>query len=379
MTTRAGTAGLLAGLAAAGLLFLLWTPSAWAALAGAGALALAGGWAAARWSGSVEGWRCAALGAVSGGLAGALVFCLWGAAWAGSGGVLALARPEALVRQTLAVFLALFAGGGGLGMLGGALAGWQQRLPGSVDRFDKEAPQMAMNAAITAACATAVAAVLAALVFTRLGALLSGPAGAAGLAGTLVRPPLGVALLLTLIAQAALLAVVPHEARQAEHRCGTDEVKMAATVAIGVAPLLAALLLGVAPQLYAWPPLVAALLVSAGLSLAALQVLRRVVLPRRAAFPVPPAGRAQAEARYFGSIARSRGPRLAVLCAGCGLLMVLPFYIVVAAPLINLSQPAGDLYRLQALASTGLIVAASAALTGMYWFYLWLGRWYSRR
>jgi hypothetical protein len=96
------------------------------------------------------------------------------------------------------------------------------------------------------------------------------------------------------------------------------------------------------------------------------------------------------EARWFGTIANSRGPRLVVLCIGCGLVMVLPLYVSVFSVLINLSsgtasstfsQPipevAWRLFLSQALASIGIVTAAGVALTVIYLFYLNLGRWFS--
>jgi len=388
MTTRAGLAGLLTGLAVALLLHVGLRPAwpgagcPWIAAAAAALLLLAGGgrWAARR-SGSVRPARCAALGALSGGLAGALAFCLFGAAFAATpaAGPAAVFSPPvglaARLMRTETAFLVLFLAGSGAGALGGWLAHPRPGAPADV--FDKQAPQMALNGAITAVPASVVAAALAAGVFLRLGDLVGQQTGESGLPARLAGPPLGLALLLVLLSQLVLLLVIPHEARQADHRCGMDEIKMAAYVAIGAAPLLGLLLFLLARPLFWRPPVMAALLASLALSLQGLHTLRRVVLPRRAAFPAPPPGRQQTQARFFGTIAHSRGPRLVVLCAGCGLLMVLPVYVTVLAPLVNLAA-AGRPFLLQALAGLGPAAAAGAALTAIYLFYLHLGRRFAR-
>ncbi|HEX7555636.1 MAG TPA: hypothetical protein VF338_03350, partial [Leptolinea sp.] len=86
MTTRAGIAGLLTGLVATIYLFIIslipLNAFLTAALMGT-ILPAAGGFLAAQWSRSVEPVRCAALGGLSGGLAGSVVYCLLGAAMAG--------------------------------------------------------------------------------------------------------------------------------------------------------------------------------------------------------------------------------------------------------------------------------------------------------
>ena len=385
MTTRAGFIGLLTGLAAT---FLLVYPLAiarptggwpWGWMIAAAVLILTGGWLAGRRSGSVSPARCAALGGLAGGLAGALVFCLLGAAAAGLAGVNSLS-VAAVIRLTQATFLACFLAGLGLGALGGWLACPRLRAA-QVETFDKTEPQMALNAAITAVCSSIVAAALAAAVFSRLAAAAGQPGGA------ILDLPLAVALLLVLLSQLALTLVVPHEAHQAQHLCGMDEVKMAAYVGIGAAPVLALLLLLLRAELFREPLVVIALLVCAGLSLKSLQTLFLVILPGRAAFPAPQPGSQKLEARLFGSIASSRGPRLVLLCIGCGLLMVLPLQVTVFATLLNLNSLLLDparadgsrqLFLSQALLSAGLMFAAAGLLSGIYLFYLALGRWFSR-
>jgi hypothetical protein len=405
MTTRAGWVGLLTGLAATVILFyplaIAWlagiTPWFWIAILAAAALTIGGGALAVRWSGSVHPGRCAALGGLAGGLAGSLVYCLLGAAAAG----LAWYQPlffgatgeslgqftqaelmAAVIRQTQEVFLACFLGGAGLGLLGGWLA--RPRRGSQTDVFDKSEPQMALNAAITAVPASVVAAGLAAFVFSRL-------ADSFGM-GSILDWPLGMSLLLVLVSHFALTLVIPHEAREAEHRCGMDEVKMAVYVGIGAAPLLALFFWFANPAVFSKPLVWLTLLVSAGMSLKSLQTLFGLILPRRASFPAPQEGFQTVEATLFGTIANSRGPRLVVLCIGCGLLMVLPLHIVLISVLVNLSNlifdpafaqlapvdAARKLFLTQALVSTGLLSASAGLLSVMYLFYLNLGRWFNR-
>jgi len=86
-----------------------------------------GGYLAGRWSGSARALRRAGLGALAGGLAGTFIFCLWGAATAGSARWISTANEtpsliesmDVIVRLTMGMFLVLFLGGGGLGALGG--------------------------------------------------------------------------------------------------------------------------------------------------------------------------------------------------------------------------------------------------------------------
>jgi hypothetical protein len=407
MTTRAGLVGLLTGLTATMILVYPFfiagstgsTPRDWIAVVAAAVLTIGGGALTARWSGARHPGRCAALGGLAGGLAGTLVFCLLGAAAAGSVFLFeraadgALRQPSqvesvaAIVRQTQGTFLACFLGGIGMGLLGGWLA--CPRQGSQADIFDKSAPQMALNAAITAVPATVVAAALAAAVFSRLADSAGGQANEAALAQPILEWPLTVSLLLVLVSHFALTLVVPHEARQAEHLCGMDEVKMAAYVGIGATPVLALLLFLVGAELFSKPLVVVALLAGAGMSLKSVQSLFGLILPGRASFLAPQDGWRKAEAKLFGTIAKSRGPRLAVLCIGCGLLMVLPLYVTVLSVLVNLLadpvftqsaavEAARKLFLIQALLSTGLMAVSAAILTGIYLIYLNLGRWFNR-
>lgn len=405
MTTRAGFVGLLTGLAATFILVyplcFAWpagsTPWNWIATAVASGLTIGGGWLVGRWSGSTDPGRCAALGGLAGGLAGSLVFCLLGAAAAGLAGVAPLSertQTEAIatiVRQTQGAFLVSFLGGVGLGLLGGWLA--RPRQGSQTDVFDKSAPQMALNVAITAVPAAVVATVLAAAIFSHLADSVGRQAGEAALARSILDLPLMASLLLVLVSHFALTLVVPHEARQAEHLCGMDEVKVAAYVGIGASPVLALLLLLVGAGLFSKPLVVVALLASASMSLKTLQVLFGLILPKRASFPAPQENWQKVETKLFGTIAASRGPRLVVLCIGCGLAMILPLHVTVFSVLINLNsllidpaftssapvEMARNLFLTQALVSSGLMVASAIVLTTIYLFYLNLGRWFNRQ
>lgn len=411
MTARAGWAGILSGLFTTLVIYLLfilwpgvylqeWPAYAWLAAGVTGILALGGGWLGARWSGSAHLGRCTALGALAGGLAGTVVFCLWGAAMAGVGSwasALNQTTAEAIrqyeitstiVCQTLGMFLALFLGGSGLGAIGGWWAGPRPRRE---DVFDRAEPQMALNATITALPASIVAAALAAAVFSRLAEAVGGQVGEIDGARMVAELPLLVSLLLVLISHFALVLVIPHEAHRVEHLCGMDEVKMAAYVGIGAAPLLIVLLLLIDVNCFTNPLVTTALLASSGMSLKALHTLRTLILPRRDSFPARAEGWQKTEAIWFGTIATSRGPRLVVLCVGCGLVMVLPLYVVVISVLINLSavpvsgpstqaisEVAWRLFTTQALVSSGVVMASVVALTSVYLFYLGLGRWFNQ-
>jgi hypothetical protein len=333
------------------------------------------------------------LGGLAGTLAGTIVFCLWGAAVSGSirwawlftrSAHQLLTQGERIgmiIDQTTACFCLLFVGAGGMGALGGWLFG--RRRSGEADGFNKGDPQMAMNVSITAVPAAMLAAVTAAAVFPRL-------VDAVGSTTTL-ELPLDVSLLLVLLSQFALTAVVPHETRQAEHRCGLDEVRMAAFVEIASAPVLILSLLLADKQCFANPLVLTALFLSFAMSLYSLYALISLVLPKRALLPAPWQGQTKEEAVLFGSISKSRGPRLAQLCIGCGLAMVLPLYAAVISVLVNInslataafSQPAGEipwpLFLTQAGVSTGLCAAAIIVLILIYLFYLNLGRWFSKR
>lgn len=411
MTARAGWVGILSGLFTTLVIYLLfilwpgvylqgWPAYAWVVAGVTGSLALGGGWLGARWSGSAHLGRCTALGALAGGLAGTVVFCLWGAAMAGLGSwasALNQTTAEAIrqyeitstiVCQTLGMFLALFLGGSGLGAIGGW---WACPRPRREDVFDRAEPQMALNATITALPASIVAAALGAAVFSRLAEAVGGPAVEMDGARMIADLPLLVSLLLVLISHLALMLVIPHEARQVEHLCGMDEVKMAAYVGIGGAPFLILLLLLIDANFFKNLLVITALLASSGMSLKSLHYLLTLILPRRASFPARAEGWQRTEAIWFGTIATSRGPRLVVLCVGCGLVIVLPLYVSVISVLINLSavpvnsaitqsifDVAWRLFTTQALVSSGVIMASVVVLTSVYLFYLGLGRWFNQ-
>ena len=418
MTTRAGWAGLLTGLVLTLViypLFTAWTDSyrdggaadaavyAWMGAAAAVILVLGGGGLAARGSGSTRPWRGAVLGGLAGGLAGAVLFCLWGAAAAGWLGWAPLFGQVThgircqqgeveiigtIVLQTEGMFLALFLGGCALGALGGWLA--CPRRAGAGEVFNKAGPQMALNVTIAAVPASVVAAALAAAIFPRLANFAGGPTRQSLCAGVIVDLPLAAALLLVVVSHLALTLVIPHEAQQAEHLCGMDEVKMGAFVGIGAAPVLMLLVLLVEAQLFVNPLVITALVVCTGLSLKSLYALFKLILPGRAAFPAPQEGWQKTEASLFGSIATSSASQLVMLCTGCGLVIVLPIYIPVLSVLINLANlPAGKAYLVvpdlawglfltQALVSVGLTAGVIVVLAAIYLFYMNLGRWFSQ-
>jgi hypothetical protein len=408
MTTRAGFTGLITGLIATLIIYPFFMSSPAMFMSGdlevtTGFLIVAAivviliigsGWFAVGWSGATHPGRSAALGGLAGGLAGSVVFCFWGAGlafWTSLFHHAKTPQTEILsdsIRQIMDIFLVLFIGGSGLGMLGGWF--FSRRHQNRTEIFDKTEPQMALNAAITAVPASIVAAAMAGAIFSRLADYLGSQTSQTGFDGRLLEIPLVVSLLLVLISHIALTLVVPHEAHQAEHLCGMDEVKMGAYVGIGAAPLLILLLILVDAPSFSNPLVVIALLAISGLTLISLRTLRRQILPGRDAFPAPRDGRQKTEAKLFGSIANSQGPRLVVLCIGCGMLMVLPLYVTVFSVLINLSSLMGistvafipdGLYKpfvVQALVSTMVISATIVALTLIYLFYLNLGRWFSK-
>jgi hypothetical protein len=265
-----------------------------------------------------------------------------------------------------------------LGSLGGWLA--HPRSGNQIDSFDKSDPQMAMNAAITAVPASIIAGALSAFVFSQL-------ANSIG-ENSLLDMPLTVSMLLVVISHFALTLVIPHEAREVEHVCGMDEVRMAAFVGICTAPVLALLLFLVGANLLLKPQVIIALLTSVVMSLRSLQVLFQVILPGRAAFPALQDDRQRAEAKWFGTIADSHGARLIALCIGCGLVMVLPLHVTVTSVLLNLTicfgksapaEVARKLFLTQALASIGLAGVSIVLLIVIYLFYLNLGRWFKRQ
>ena len=250
------------------------------------------------------------------------------------------------------------------------------RMKQQSETFDIEDPQMAMNAFITAVPASIFTAILAAAWFPRL-------ADAVG-SFYAVYLPLYAALLLLLLSQFVLMLVVPHEAWMAQHRCGTDEVKMAAFVCIATAPALGIALWLADAQSLSRPQVIIALLLSLVMSLWSVRDLEKVVLPRRAAFPAPK-GEERQQAVLFGSIGDSKASRLVVLCTGCGLAMVLPLIVCVLAPLVNMQYWAAgkhdlfSLYLIQAAVSLGSAAAAIAALVLIYMVYLKLGRSFTKK
>ncbi len=160
MTTRAGAAGLLTGLIASILIYPLFIarPEAflqgrtagpvWVATALVTLLMIAGGFWAGRWSRSSQPGRSAILGALAGGLAGAILFCLWGAAAAGCArwaipleraSVSQVEALSAIVRQTLGMFLFLFLGGSLLGAFGGWLSSLRRPRSGGYLRQERTA------------------------------------------------------------------------------------------------------------------------------------------------------------------------------------------------------------------------------------------------
>jgi hypothetical protein len=371
MTTKAGAAGILSGLIATLILLrpLVFgsTNWLWIAVIAAALVTIGGGFVAGRWSGSVQPFRCAVLGGLCGGLAGTIIFCLLGAGVAGT--ILANGASQAeviaaMVNRTQWAFLTLFLSGVGLGSLGGWLA--HPRGDGQADIFDKSEPQMAMNAALTVLPASIITAALTAGVFLHLSASIGINVWAM---------PLTVSMLLALISHLALTLIIPHEAREAEHRCGMDEVKMAAYVGISAAPVLATLLFLVDANLLADFRVIIALLASSAMSLKSLQTLFKTILLGRDSFSIP---QDDIEAKLFGSIADSHGPRLMALCTGCGLVMVLPLDVTVVSALINLSS-AQNIFLTQALVSSGMATASIILLSVIYLFYLNLGRWFKRR
>lgn len=417
MTTRAGFAGILTGLLTTLLIYpifiarpnaFLQTGSAdsagyiWLIAVVIALMMVAGGAMTSQWSRPTQTLRRTVLGGLTGGLAGAIIFCLWGAATAGlarwtspldnstNGSISQIEILNAIIRQTMGVFLVLLLAGSILGALGGWLS--RRRQNNRVEIFDKIEPQMAMNAAITAVPASIVATALAAYIFSRLSNLLTDQTGLAIHDGSIVTMPLAVSLLLVLASHLVLTLVIPHEAQQADHRCGLDEVKMAAYVGMGAAPLLILFLSLTYPEALTYPLVLVVLLFSSSMSLKSLHNLRTLILPRRASFPAPQEESRKIEAKLFGTIAASRGTRLVVLCIGCGLVMVLPLHVTVFSVLINLNhvlanaplsppltEIAWRLFRTQVLVSMGEITASIILLVVIYLFYLNLGRWFSKQ
>lgn len=412
MTTRAGIVGLGLGALLSGVLFypffLVWPNffvSGWAPgvlwlgvvlLALAALLAAAGGGLAAAWGGALQADLRVGLGALAGSLAALVVFCSLGAAAAGLPGlslmfvdepgiegraiVIAMLR---ITRWTHGMFWLLMLSG----TLLGALGGWRCAPVALLERVKpgKNDPMMALNAAITVMPAMAFAVLLAAGLFSRLPEVFQG--NMQSRASVLLDWPLGTGLLLFLVTQLILLAVTRHEAQQAEHRCGIDEVKMAALVGIFV-PIILAVGLGLIDVHLLYAPLtLSILLLSGGVVMRQVVTLFTLILPRRAQMDAPQDG---VEAFFFGTISGSNQSSLILLCLGCGMLMVAPTYVVAAATAISMALAAGAgafapvalaqrLYAVQALAGLGLCLAAGLLLVGLYMFYSGLGRWFQRK
>jgi hypothetical protein len=394
MTTKAGLTGLITGLIASLITYLVLSrpgdlQTAWTGLMLLidllVPLVVAAGFFSVKWCKASQPGRCIALGGLSGIMGGTILFCFWGAAAAGTTYLANLSKGDLvplIVNQTVDTFVLLFISGGLAGGIGGWLA--SSRRWTCCDDFDMAEPQMAMNASITALPASIVAAGVAAAVFPRL-AMLTGYATGLGALSPIpvVDRPLETALLLVLVSHLAVILVVPHETRQARHLCGMDEVKMAAFVGIGAAPLLAGLLLAVHPAAFSNIRIQIAILACAVMSLISVYSLVRLVLPKRATFPPHPKGGRNTEAVLFGSIASSKASRLVALCIGCGLLMVLPLHVAVISVLVNLNYLSGSsspmgLFAAQALVSSGLMAASSGVLILIYMLYLKMGRWFSR-
>jgi hypothetical protein len=393
MTTRAGWIGILAGIITGIMLqpmtILVLNGNSWAAWGNDLLFIImmtGGGYIASRKSLSTRRWRCMILGGMAGALAGSLTFCLWGGVAAGiptasSSSDMATLISEA-IRRTEAFFLALLVSG----TLLGALGGWISRI-GKQDQeedFNKVDPQMAMNTTITATAASAVTAILAAVVFSHLEVL---PGLAGGIDRAAVLLPVRASMLLVFISQLALTLVVPHETIQAEHRNGMNEVKMAAYVSIATAPVLLVVLPFINGLLFLDPLIDLGLAGSVVLSGISVFLLVRRVMPRRNSFPLPPEDWKKTEHSLFGSIAGSVAWRLVELCAGCGIVMVLPVYAGILSVVINLAgvvsgvNPgySSGVWLKHALASVGVMAAVILFLSGIYIFYLNLGRWFSKR
>jgi hypothetical protein len=391
MTTRAGITGIITGFIYTGLFYIFHVAlrpfyihnahsdvDFFIPLLGLfleAAAVIGGGWLAALRSGSGEPWRCILLGAFSGGLASMIFFGLAGAA---VGGMLNLSlRPigfvDRIVRYTECTFLFLLLSGIFLGAIGGWVSGG--RRPNKKDSFNHEDPQMAMNVAVTAVPACVFALGVAAFMCSTMSGQIKEPG--------VVTLPVFTSLVLLVLSHLALTLIVPHEVRQAEHRCGLDEVRMLACVGIAAAPVSALLLVLIFPAAFSDLRVVLAILFCLVLSSVNLYWLVRRILPRREQLPAPWADQSKQEAILFGSISNSQAPRLIKLCTGCGLAMMLPLYISVISVLVNLGQGPhatfGQLAPRQALTSIGMCVAGIGVLILIYMIYLRMGRWFNHR
>lgn len=421
MTTRAGLVGLGAGLLLSAALFYPlyfvwpglcfsaagWRGHSWAAAgvlaAAAAILVVFSGGLAAAWSGAARPQQRVWLGALAGGMMALTLFCSLGAAAGGvmglgyglrnpgSWGLASWPAPEIMVQMTVwthRIFWGLALGG----TLLGALGGWRFA-PASVLRraapAGKNDPMMALNVSITAMPAAALAVILAVGLFSRLSGLLPGPP-----LPPVLNWPLTTSLLLYLAAQLALMCATAHEAGQADHRCGMDEIKVAAYVG-SLTPVLLIALLGLLDLSLLFTPFVLiCLLISLSMTARQMVILYSVILPRRARMPAP---RDPWEATFFGTIATSHWQPLSLLCLGCSILIVAPIHIAMAAAISVLFIPgsvepaltgvggisaatpvalAQRLYQVQAMAGVGSILVVALILTAIYLFYNNLGRWF---
>lgn len=429
MTTRAGLVGLGAGLLLSmALVYPLyfvwpglclsatgWHDHFWLAVgilttAAALLVVLSGGLAAA-WSGTTQPQQRLCLGTLAGGIVAITLFYSLGAAAGGTMGLgygfRHLKEHEMVVWPVTETLLQItgwthriFWGLVLSGILLGALGGWQFA-PASIMRgtapASKNDPMMALNVSITTMPAAALAIILVVALFPRLFSLLQpDPIGTGGMPAqplqAILNWPLTTSLLFYLAAQVALLYATFYEARQAEHRCGIDEVKVAAYVGI-LTPVLLSVVLGLLNlPLLLTPGVLGCLLISLGLVAWQISVLYSVILPRRAQMP---ASRDPVEATFFGTIAAARWQPLSLLCLGCSILMVAPIHVAVAAAInimfipisvapaftsvVGISAPTlvalvQHLYQVQAIAGWGAILAVALVLTTMYLCYNNLGR-----
>lgn len=403
MTTRAGLVGLVTGIIGSAVLvypfYWVWPgfyienwpvvprlPAVFLILPAIILTGLGGGLASA-WSGTGR-LRQIGAGALAGGLAALVLYSSVGAATAGlvglgeagaTTGPLAPETAARIIALTHTVFWGLTLGGILLGAAG-ALFPLVFKFAPPAKYFGGPEPQMALNTTLTALPATAFALILVAVFSSRL-------PDSKGL----WHWPLVTGLLLYLSAQLALSWVTAYEARQATHRCGIDEVKMAAYVGIGV-PMVTALILGPSSRFLPDGAIITgAVLVSLGMSARMIFVLFRLILPRRAGM-LPPAD--EWEATLFGSIAGSRWQSLVWLCLGCAIMMIAPVQVVVGAATINLAlagslkeavlagyapvAPVQRWYVTQALAGWGSVGVVWLMLTVVYLVYLGLGKAFHR-
>jgi hypothetical protein len=395
MTTRAGLVGVISGIIISIFVHVListWPgavlqndmliePNAFIQRAMA-LMFLVTGFLAARWNHTVERWRCIALGGFSGIVAACFLYSLWGAAFAVfQVGNMQNVRIAEILQLGVAVFLGLLLIGGLFGAVGGYF--YHPRKTIEKDIFNKDEPQMAMNASITAVSASIVAVAIAASTFPALSANIN---NGMVIMGPFLFPLYG-ALVILVLSQFALSLVVPHEAEQAEHVSGMDEVKMAAFVGIGTAPAIIVLLLVINGQLIRDLFIIVLLVCSVLMSMYSIRSLVKIVLPKRNSYPKHPT-----KAQKTQAIANSKAWRLVTLCIGCGMAMVFPIYISVLAPLININaisnnagpiglhtEQAEQLIWAHIKTGMGLNIIVILALSAMYIFYLNLGKWFQKR